>query len=136
PPRAGRLRRSDPYAQPLRPGIPVEGPARPAVPARPHPSHDVQPPTATNSAAHRWIEAKTFKRVGRGYRNHDNYRCRIMAYTTSPKAPRTPCTPLNVGEPRKRRYVCAEELCPRGTFTEITDQLPARARLTTRLAAA
>src|SRR5690625_1021834 len=37
---------------------------------------------------------------------------------------------------RKRRYVCAEELCPRGTFTEVTDQLPARARLTTRLAAA
>src|SRR5690625_1696928 len=37
---------------------------------------------------------------------------------------------------RKRRYVCAEERCPRGTFTEVTDQLPARARLTTRLAAA
>ncbi len=32
------------------------------------------------------LTAKTFKRVGRGYRNHDNYRCRIMAYTTSPKA--------------------------------------------------
>ena len=25
--------------------------------------------------------AKTFKRTGRGYRNHNNYRCRIMAYT-------------------------------------------------------
>jgi transposase len=37
---------------------------------------------------------------------------------------------------RKRRYVCAEELCPRRTFTEATDQLPARARLTTRLAGA
>ena len=32
------------------------------------------------------LTAKTFKRIGRGYRNHDNYRCRIMAYTTSPKA--------------------------------------------------
>ena len=45
------------------------------------------------------------------------------------------------GEPvvvrvRKRRYICAEELCPRGTFTEVTEELPARARLTTRLAAA
>ena len=44
------------------------------------------------------------------------------------------------GEPvavrvRKRRYVCTEELCRRRTFTEVTDQLPARARLTTRLAA-
>ena len=43
------------------------------------------------------------------------------------------------GEPvllrvRKRRYVCAEELCGRRTFTEVTEQLPARARLTTRLA--
>src|SRR5690625_1370096 len=37
---------------------------------------------------------------------------------------------------RKRRYVCAEERCSRGTFTEVTDQLPAQARLTTRLAAA
>src|SRR5699024_7097400 len=37
---------------------------------------------------------------------------------------------------RKRRYVCAEELCARRTFTETTDQLPARARLTTRLAGA
>lgn len=35
---------------------------------------------------------------------------------------------------RKRRYVCAEKGCPRGTFTEQTDQLPARARVTTRLA--
>lgn len=45
------------------------------------------------------------------------------------------------GEPvtvlvRKRRYVCTEDLCPRRTFTEVTDQLPARARLTTRLAGA
>ena len=35
---------------------------------------------------------------------------------------------------RKRRYVCAESACPRATFTEQTDQLPARARVTTRLA--
>ena len=35
---------------------------------------------------------------------------------------------------RKRRYVCAESDCPRRTFTEQTDQLPARARVTTRLA--
>lgn len=43
------------------------------------------------------------------------------------------------GEPvvlrvRKRRYLCSEELCARRTFTEVTEQLPARARLTTRLA--
>lgn len=43
------------------------------------------------------------------------------------------------GEPvvlrvRKRRYLCTEELCARRTFTEVTEQLPARARLTTRLA--
>ncbi|HLS25833.1 MAG TPA: helix-turn-helix domain-containing protein [Beutenbergiaceae bacterium] len=37
---------------------------------------------------------------------------------------------------RKRRYVCAETVCPRRMFTEVTDELPARARLTTRLAAA
>ena len=35
---------------------------------------------------------------------------------------------------RKRRYICSESLCPRRTFTEQTDQLPARARVTTRLA--
>jgi transposase len=35
---------------------------------------------------------------------------------------------------RKRRYVCAESVCPAGTFTERTEQLPARARVTTRLA--
>ena len=35
---------------------------------------------------------------------------------------------------RKRRYACAEPDCPRRTFTERTDQLPARARVTTRLA--
>jgi len=34
---------------------------------------------------------------------------------------------------RKRRYRCVEPRCPRGTFTEQTDQLPARARVTTRL---
>ena len=34
---------------------------------------------------------------------------------------------------RKRRFVCAERLCPRRSFTEISDQLPARARLTKRL---
>lgn len=35
---------------------------------------------------------------------------------------------------RNRRYRCLESLCPRKTFTERTDQLPARARVTTRLA--
>lgn len=35
---------------------------------------------------------------------------------------------------RKRRYVCAETACPRRTFTEQTDQVPARARVTARLA--
>lgn len=34
---------------------------------------------------------------------------------------------------RKRRYACREPLCPRRSFTEETDQLPARARVTTRL---
>jgi transposase len=34
---------------------------------------------------------------------------------------------------RKRRFVCAERLCPRRSFTEVSDQLPARARLTKRL---
>jgi transposase len=35
---------------------------------------------------------------------------------------------------RKRRYACRESLCPRRSFTEETEQLPARARVTTRLA--
>ena len=35
---------------------------------------------------------------------------------------------------RKRRYACREVLCPRRSFTEETEQLPARARVTTRLA--
>ncbi len=35
---------------------------------------------------------------------------------------------------RKRRYLCTESACPRRTFTEQTAQLPARARVTTRLA--
>lgn len=35
---------------------------------------------------------------------------------------------------RKRRYACLESACPRRTFTEETEQLPARARVTTRLA--
>ncbi len=26
------------------------------------------------------LTAKKIKRVGRGYRNHDNYRCRIIGY--------------------------------------------------------
>jgi len=34
---------------------------------------------------------------------------------------------------RKRRYLCAEERCPRRSFTETSAQLPARSRLTTRL---
>lgn len=34
---------------------------------------------------------------------------------------------------RKRRYVCRERLCQRRSFTEETEQLPARARVTTRL---
>lgn len=32
------------------------------------------------------LTAKTFKRIARGYRNHDNYRYRIMGYTTSNRA--------------------------------------------------
>ncbi len=34
---------------------------------------------------------------------------------------------------RKTRLVCAEPACPRRTFTPATEQLPARARCTTRL---
>ncbi len=34
---------------------------------------------------------------------------------------------------RKRRFACAEVRCERGSFTETTLQLPARARVTTRL---
>jgi transposase len=34
---------------------------------------------------------------------------------------------------RKPRLVCAEPECPRGTFTPATEQLPVRARCTTRL---
>ncbi|MGW9552747.1 helix-turn-helix domain-containing protein, partial [Citricoccus zhacaiensis] len=33
----------------------------------------------------------------------------------------------------KPRFVCAETACPRRTFTQATEQLPARARCTTRL---
>ncbi|MGI8523487.1 MAG: ISL3 family transposase [Nocardioides sp.] len=36
---------------------------------------------------------------------------------------------------RKRRFLCRERLCPRRSFTEVSDELPARARLTTRLRA-
>lgn len=32
------------------------------------------------------LNAKTFKRAGRGHRNHDNYRSRIMAYAPTPMA--------------------------------------------------
>ncbi len=34
---------------------------------------------------------------------------------------------------RKRRFACAEPLCRRRSFTEVSAQLPARARVTTRL---
>jgi len=34
---------------------------------------------------------------------------------------------------RKRRYVCREQACARRSFTEVSGQLPARARLTSRL---
>ncbi len=34
---------------------------------------------------------------------------------------------------RKRRYACLEQTCSRRSCTEVTGQLPARARLTTRL---
>ena len=34
---------------------------------------------------------------------------------------------------RKRRFLCAERLCSRRSFTESSAQLPARARVTTRL---
>jgi transposase len=33
----------------------------------------------------------------------------------------------------KRRFACTQSACPRRTFTEVSDQLPARARVTTRL---
>ena len=32
------------------------------------------------------LTARTFKRIGRGYRNHDNYRCRIIGYAPIPVA--------------------------------------------------
>ena len=32
-----------------------------------------------------------------------------------------------------RCFVCTEKLCARGSFTEVSDQIPARSRLTTRL---
>ncbi|WP_449062362.1 transposase [Planomonospora algeriensis] len=34
---------------------------------------------------------------------------------------------------RKRRWICRQKTCPRGTFTEQMPQIPARARLTRRL---
>jgi len=34
---------------------------------------------------------------------------------------------------RKRRLVCVEPLCPRGTFTQTSSAVPPRARLTNRL---
>ena len=34
---------------------------------------------------------------------------------------------------RQRRLVCREAACPRKSFTMVTEQLPARARITTRL---
>jgi transposase len=34
---------------------------------------------------------------------------------------------------RKRRLVCQEEACPKRTFVQVTDQVPVRSRLTTRL---
>jgi transposase len=34
---------------------------------------------------------------------------------------------------RKRRLVCVQPACPRGSFTQVTSQIPARSRLTTRL---
>jgi transposase len=34
---------------------------------------------------------------------------------------------------RKRRWICDQVDCPRGTFTERVEQVPARARITTRL---
>lgn len=34
---------------------------------------------------------------------------------------------------RKRRWICEQAACPRATFTESLDQVPARARITTRL---
>jgi transposase len=33
----------------------------------------------------------------------------------------------------KRRFACAEQLCARRTFAEVTDEVPLRARVTTRL---
>jgi len=33
----------------------------------------------------------------------------------------------------KRRFMCTEELCSHRSFTEVSDQVPARSRLTKRL---
>jgi transposase len=35
----------------------------------------------------------------------------------------------------KRRFLCTEKLCARASFTEVSDQVPARSRLTQRLRA-
>jgi hypothetical protein len=32
----------------------------------------------------------------------------------------------------KRRFVCSDQRCSRMSFTEVSDQAPARSRLTTR----
>ncbi len=34
---------------------------------------------------------------------------------------------------KKRRLVCLEEACPKRTFVQVTDQIPVRSRVTTRL---
>lgn len=54
--------------------------------------------------------------------------------TTRPRDIRYGSAPLRLVW-RKRRWRCAERLCPRGSFTESLPAVPARKRLTTRLRA-
>jgi len=62
--------------------------------------------------------------------------CRVKEWVTT-----RPRDLLVAGRPadlrwRKRRWFCDKESCPRRTFTEQVDQVPARARLTARLRSA
>jgi len=57
----------------------------------------------------------------------DRPRCRIRDLPASGQRVELWC--------RKRRLLCGERLCPRRSFTQHTIQLPARARVTTRLRA-
>ncbi|AXH94828.1 ISL3 family transposase [Ornithinimicrobium avium] len=60
------------------------------------------------------------------------FSCRVQARPLQ-HVKDVPCGGERLDVVRKRRYACIEELCPRRSFTEETDQLPSRARVTTRL---